>query len=361
VTEVLHPRPSPIVAAMYTLRDLEADVIVMHGPPGCGFTASRLLEEAGVAVVTTGMQESDLIFGAEEKLVGILRKVEEEFRPKMIGIVGTCASMIIGENLDAAIKKAGIKSIVLPVDVHACSGPNTVGAIRVLEVAAARGIIPRSEFERQREMLTKATELEKRKGMTSKAYLKPHRGATKLRVAKKIVETLKGGGKVGVVLSAKKETAYRFADVLRAVEYARRRVGGSAVYVANVDPDVGLPRIRRYSQNILRDLNEAGVDVDILTGGLDEYPVAGEKAASFLKGIGPDLRVICGLPHAVPDLGKGDILVTDQPRELRNFLDEGFEFSVGEISTHSALMGATGVVDSELGDTIREVVDGEAQ
>jgi hypothetical protein len=29
---ILHPRPSSIVAALYTLRDLDVDVAVMHGP-----------------------------------------------------------------------------------------------------------------------------------------------------------------------------------------------------------------------------------------------------------------------------------------------------------------------------------------
>ena len=78
---MLHPRPNPIIAAMYTLRDLEVDVILMHGPAGCGFMASRRLEEAGVRVMTTGMQENDLIFGAEEKLVRILKNVESASTP----------------------------------------------------------------------------------------------------------------------------------------------------------------------------------------------------------------------------------------------------------------------------------------
>ena len=30
----MHPRPSPIAAALYTLRDMNVDVIVMHGPKG---------------------------------------------------------------------------------------------------------------------------------------------------------------------------------------------------------------------------------------------------------------------------------------------------------------------------------------
>src|ERR1700690_1355866 len=95
MNRVLHPRPNPIVAAMYALRDLEVDVIVLHGPAGCGFMASRRLEEAGVRVMTSGMEESDLIFGAEENLINVLRTVDKDFSPKMIGLVGSCASMII--------------------------------------------------------------------------------------------------------------------------------------------------------------------------------------------------------------------------------------------------------------------------
>ena len=50
--------------------------------------------------------------------------------------------------------------------------------------------------------------------------------------------------------------------------------------------------------------------------------------------------------------------MTDQPRQLRNFIDQGFERSVGEITTHADVMAATAVLRSELGDTIRQVADG---
>lgn len=360
VNEVLHPRPNPIIAAMYTLRDLDVDVIVVHGPYGCGFVASRLLEEAGVRVITTGMQESDLIFGAEKKLVSVLRKAEEEFSPELMGVVGTCASMIIGENLHSAVSHAGLSCKVLVVESHGCLGPNTTGAIKVLEAAAEAGIISKNEMERQKSMLEKATELEKERGITSSQYLQPCRGATKLRAAKKILDTLANGGRVAVVLNAKKETAYRFADPIRAVELARRKIGGETVHIANLDPEVGLPRIRGYARNILRDLKEAGVRIEYITGGLDEYPVTGEKASKYLKDVEYDLRVVCGLPHALPDISPDDILVTDQPRILRRLVDQGYKMAVGEISTHSMLMGATGIVHSELGDTIRELIGYEA-
>lgn len=358
MTDVLHPRPNPIVAAMYTLRDLEADVIIIHGPAGCGFMASRRLEEAGVRVVTTGMREGDLIFGAEEKLMRVLRQVDDDFCPKLVGIVGTCASMIIGENLDSAIKRAGVRSKVLAVDTHGCAGPNTSGAIRTLEVAAQQDVIPQEEFERQREMLTRATLLEQDRGITSRAYLEPHPGVTKLTVALEIVRTLRRGGRVSVALNAKKETAYGFADVMRAVEYACLKVGGCTVHLGNLSTEIGLPRIRRYAREIHRDLEAAGVQLEEITGGLDEYPMTGERVARFLEGKELDLRIFAGLPHAVPGITAEDVLVTDQPRELRNYIDKGFTKSVGEIQTHAMVMSARGILRNELGDTVRQVVDG---
>lgn len=357
VNDVLHPRPNPIIAAMYTLRDLDVDVIIMHGPAGCGFMASRRLEEAGVRVVTTGMQENDLIFGAEEKLIRILKRVDDEFRPKMIGIVGTCASMIIGENLEDAVKRAEIRAKVIPVDTHGCAGPNTNGAIRTLEVASEKGIISQEEYLRQKDMLVRATLIEKDRGLTSKTYLEPCLGATKLKVALKIVQGLRDNKQIAVVLNAKKETAYGFADVMRAVEEARGKVGGKVTYIGNLDLDVGLPRIRRYAQNITSDLQKAGIDRIEITGGLDEYPVAAEKASQIIKDGDFDIRIITGLPHHLTGLRKEDILVTDQPRELRNYVDNGYELSVGEISTHADVMKTNNVIRSELGDTIREVAE----
>ena len=103
----MHPRPSPIAASLYTLRDLNADVIILHGPHGCCFRTGRLLENDGVRVVTTAMSENDFIFGAAEKLEETLREVEELFHPQLVGVVGTCASMIIGEDMQEAVQSAG--------------------------------------------------------------------------------------------------------------------------------------------------------------------------------------------------------------------------------------------------------------
>ena len=72
---IMHPRPSSIVAALYTLRDLDTDVVILHGPPGCSFKHARLLEEDGMRVVTTSLDESGFVFGGHDALVEVLEKV----------------------------------------------------------------------------------------------------------------------------------------------------------------------------------------------------------------------------------------------------------------------------------------------
>lgn len=116
---IIQPRPSSIVAALYTLRDLDTDVAILHGPPGCCFKHSRLLEEDGMRVVTTAMCDSDYVFGGHDLLVDILRKAIDRFHPKTVGIVGTCASMIIGENFHRAVKEVGPGIPVIEVEIHA--------------------------------------------------------------------------------------------------------------------------------------------------------------------------------------------------------------------------------------------------
>ena len=64
----MHPRPSSIVAALYTARDLGVDVAILHGPSGCSFKHARLLEEDGMRVLTTSLADNEFIFGGQSPL-----------------------------------------------------------------------------------------------------------------------------------------------------------------------------------------------------------------------------------------------------------------------------------------------------
>ena len=247
----MHPRPSPIAASLYTLRDMNVDVIVMHGPNGCCFRTGRLLESDGVRVLTTAMAENDFILGAGEKLEETLVKAYDMFNPKLMGVVGTCASMIIGEDLKEAIANADLPCTVIPVESHGGSGEgdNTVGAIMVLESAVECGVIPQQEADRQIQMLEKATEVEKTRGMAQGKYIKPNFGDSKEKVAKIVVGAIKDGKKVAFVHNAKKETAYLFADIIN-FNYTDINADNKPVIVANLDENIGLPRIRGHAKNI---------------------------------------------------------------------------------------------------------------
>jgi len=356
MSDVFHPRPNPIVAAMYTARDMNVDVIVMHGPAGCSFMASRPLENAGVRVVTSSMKDSDLIFGGAEPLEKTLKEAKERFKPRTMAVIGTCASTIIGDDIKATIGRVDMgDTICFPIDCHGCMDNNTEGAIRALKAGAAAGIIPKEECDRQSALLKAATKLEKHKGMAGRTYLSPAESPTKLSVCRRIIDTLSSGGKVAVVMLAKKELAYRFADIFEAVDSARKKLGGSTFFVANLDREKGLPRIRGYCEDILSEMSEKGVVMDRIIGGLDEYAVVGEEMESAVKGFAPDLTVVLGICHGYPGLDDSCVLVTDQPRELSNYLDQGFS-AVGEVGSHSLVMGAKSIVTLETAQTLRELI-----
>lgn len=358
MTTVIHPRPNPIVAAMYTLRDMDVDVIVTHGPAGCCFMASRPLENAGVRVVTSALKDNDLIFGGTDTLVRTLKEAKRKFNPRTMAVVGTCASTIIGDDISAAIKRAdlGPDCNCFAVDCSGCMADNTQGAIRAVKAGVKAGLLTQEECDRQIILLKAATDLEKQRGMAGKQYLSPAVSPTKMHVCKVIANALREGKKVAVVMLAKKELAYRFADMFVAVDEARRKLGGETLFVANMDGSLGLSRIRRYCSNINAELDADGVQIDCMIGGLDEYALVGEKAKEAVDKFQPDLKIILGICHAYPEMGKDDILITDQPRQLANYLDQNYLCAVGEVSSHNMVMGATGIVHLETADTLREII-----
>lgn len=360
---IIHPRPSSIVAALYTLRDLNVDVAILHGPPGCSFKHARLLEEDGIHVVTTALDENGFVFGGRRELSSVLKKVNEMFHPQLIGVVGTCASMIIGEELHEPVMDANLDVPVIEVEVHAGYANNTKGVLLALESALGVGVIDRGEFERQKVLLEEATEVEKRHGAASKEYLAPSRGDLKYKVAQRIIELLQEGKKGLVIMNAKKETGYMFADINVAIHEVAFRLGVSAnvVNMANLDESLGLPRVRHHARNIINDLKEKGVQIHEITGGLDEYPVAGNIVDRLIaeKYSDYDFAVITGVPHAIPmdHINNMEIIsVTNGPRQVLPLKEMGHKQVVVEIDLHPKTLGVNHIVESELGATLREMV-----
>jgi len=356
----LHPRPSPIAASLYTLRDMNADVIILHGPHGCCFRTGRLLENDGVRVVTTAMSENDFIFGASEKLEETLVKVDEMFSPKLVGVVGTCVSMIIGEDMKEAVKNANINAKVITVESHGGlgEGDNTEGAIAVLNAAAKEGIIPSNEMERQNKMLQLATEIEKTRGMAQGQYIKPSYGDNKVKVGKFLIDAIKNNNKIAIILNAKKETSYLFSDILK-IQFNKINPNNNITLIANLNEEIGLPRIRKHATNIKNELLNNGIIIKYITGGLDEYPVTGKKAIEILKKEKFDIIVVTGVPHALPieEIETISIAVTDGPRLVEPLKKLGYNYVVTELDAHAKTLGTEYIVPSDFGDSIRGLMD----
>jgi len=343
--QYIQPRPSSIVAGLYTARDLGVDVAILHGPSGCSFKHARLLEEDGMRVLTTSLADNEFIFGGHDPLMRVLRYAEKEFAPRRIAVIGTCVAMIIGEDLQSAIHDAGITTPAIAVDIHAGFRENIDGVIATLEPAAAAGWISSDELERQRYHLGKANEVERLRGAASRNYIEPSRGDLKHVAAQRLVELADDGATGVAVMNAKKETAYMFADELLALHDVCP--DAAITYVANLE-DRGLPKVREDAARILAGMRERGVD-----------PGAnGSAVGERLRELAPDFALLVGVPHAVPaeyTEGIECFSVTNGPRQVAPLRELGHRHVVVEIDLHPKTLGVRDIVESEFGAVLRSM------
>jgi nitrogenase molybdenum-iron protein alpha chain len=87
--------------------------IVCHSPIGCdagmfnaalaarGTAVARGKEMFDLHTMSVNLQERDTIFGASEKLKDALREADRRFKPKAIMVSTSCASGIIGEDIES--------------------------------------------------------------------------------------------------------------------------------------------------------------------------------------------------------------------------------------------------------------------
>ncbi len=350
----MHPRPSSIVAALYTARDLKVDVAILHGPSGCSFKHARLLEEDGMRVLTTSLADNEFIFGGQKPLEDVLRYAENHFAPQRMAVIGTCVSMIIGEDLQSAIDGAGVTIPTIAVDIHAGFLENIAGVIATLESACEAGWISEDELIRQRYIMEKANEVERLRGAASQAYIEPSRGDLKHTTAQRLIELSRKGEKGVAILNAKKETAYMFADELIALHDVCP--DADITYIANLEQR-GLPKTRIDAQRIHHEITSRGVKIETI-GSLDEYGANGELLGKKLQETSPAFALIAGVPHAIPpEYTKGIecFSVTNGPRQVGPLRAIGHKHVIVEIDLHPKTLGVRDIVESEFGAIIRSL------
>lgn len=111
------------------IRDI---AVIHHGPAGCSATASsqyivtnQVASKRGIVnnsvYVGTDMNEKDTIFGASDALHDIILKVNDRYHPKAIFVSSSCASGIIGEDIDSVVDEVNDEVDVPVIAVH-CEG-----------------------------------------------------------------------------------------------------------------------------------------------------------------------------------------------------------------------------------------------
>ncbi|HTX61438.1 MAG TPA: nitrogenase component 1 [Methanobacterium sp.] len=82
---------------------------LIHGPVGCFYHIKYLISiRSGrqVTILSTEMDQDDVVFGGEEKLLQKILEADQKYQPKIITVLSSCASSIIGENIDLVLDKA---------------------------------------------------------------------------------------------------------------------------------------------------------------------------------------------------------------------------------------------------------------
>lgn len=106
--------------------------IIHHGPAGCSVASAGayyldkvMAKKRGVTndtvYVGTDMNEKDTIFGSTESLRKIILEVNERYLPKAIFVTSSCATGIIGEDIDSVVDEVRDEIDVPVVAVH-CEG-----------------------------------------------------------------------------------------------------------------------------------------------------------------------------------------------------------------------------------------------
>jgi len=350
----MQPRPSSIVAALYTARDLGVTVSILHGPSGCSFKHARLLEEDGMRVLTTSLSENEFVFGGQDRLIEVLTYAEKEFNPSRMAIIGTCVSLIIGEDLEAAIEMADLNTETIAVDIHAGFAENIDGVIATLEPASRVGWISDEELIRQKNLLRKANEVERLRGAAMKSYIEPNRGDLKHVAASRLLALIREGKKGVAIMNAKKETAYMFADALLGLHDAVP--DANVIYSVNLEIR-GLLKVQRDATRIADELSTRGLQF-ITQGALDEYGANGDLLGMWIKEKNPDFALIVGVPHAIPAYyleGIECFSITNGPRQVSPLKEQGHAHVMVEVDLHPRTLGVTSIVESEFGAVLRSL------
>jgi len=104
--------------AAYAVTEIKDAIPLIHGPTGCAFH-HRLTPHRMHAPIqdmpSTDIDEYDVIYGGEGKLHKKIIETYQRYHPKLIAILQTCVSGIIGDDIQGVIQEVDVPCAVIHV------------------------------------------------------------------------------------------------------------------------------------------------------------------------------------------------------------------------------------------------------
>ncbi len=128
-----------LFGAIKALGTMKNTIILVHGPKGCVYHIAYILGMRGdhpPRIYSTCLDEQDVIFGAEQKLVTAIEELDRTLSPELIAVLSCCASDIIGEDVTLAVRSAAVSAHVLALDSGGFEGDHPGGYTDTLAAVA---------------------------------------------------------------------------------------------------------------------------------------------------------------------------------------------------------------------------------
>jgi len=127
-----HTRPCKFWTASKILSGIRNSILLTHGPSGCAFgvkqayklTNSRNSAAPYEPVVSTNLKQTQIVYGGERELKAAILEVDEKYKPSIIFVATSCATGIIGDNVDAVTSQIAsqINAQIMPIHCEGFAG-----------------------------------------------------------------------------------------------------------------------------------------------------------------------------------------------------------------------------------------------
>ncbi len=153
------------INSMAALMSMEEAVFVVHAPLGCiGCTslasdlyrvgqAHRGVEKIkNVRIIVTNLDEKDIIHGGEAKLGEAILLAEDRYKPQLIFVFTSCASGIIGDDIDAVSTRLQdeVKAVIVPIHCEGFKSKICASGFDAAFIAIAKHLLKGLQIPREK-------------------------------------------------------------------------------------------------------------------------------------------------------------------------------------------------------------------